>query len=177
MSIRINLLPEELRPPRWRYGRLILMPVLLLLIVIGALFGIGEVRYWRLEQEIAETRSQFEAMTASEQQMRISQTRRAAVQAREKILIQLSTNRNSWHGTIAHLGNLMPRRVWLTELGSAQKGVLQMKGNAVGYADVVDFFGKMELDKKLTEPTLLKAEQMERSSLTQFEITAKVRGL
>ena len=39
MKIRINLLPPEQQPPKWRYGRLLLLPVVLMLLVIGALFG------------------------------------------------------------------------------------------------------------------------------------------
>ena len=70
----------------------------------------------------------------------------------------------------------MPRRVWLTEIGSAQKGVLQMKGNALSYPELVTFLSKMEQDKSFAAPALLKAEQTEKSSLTKFEITARVRG-
>lgn len=177
MKIRINLLPPEQQPPKWHYGRLLLLPILLMLLVIGALFGYGEYRYWTLEQELAESRSRYEALNAGEQQMRISETRQAAVQAREKILLQLSNGRYSWHGTMAHLGGFMPRRVWLTEIGSAQKGILQLKGNAVSYPDLVVFLSKMEQDRLFVEPTLLKAEQNERSALTQFEISVKVGGM
>lgn len=176
MKIRINLLPPEQRPPRWHYGRLLLLPVFIMLLVIAALFGYGEYRYWDLNQQYMETRSRYEALTGAEQQMRIAQTRLAAVQAREKILLQLSSNRYSWHGTMAHLGGFMPRRVWLTEMGSAQKGVLQMKGSAISYPDLVAFLAQMEQDKTFVEPTLLKAEQTERNPLTQFEISTKVRG-
>ena len=31
MKIRINLLPPEQQPPKWRYGRLLLLPVVLML--------------------------------------------------------------------------------------------------------------------------------------------------
>ncbi len=177
MKIRINLLPPEQRPPKWHYGRLLLFPVAIVLLVIVALFGYGEYRYCQLEQQYAEVRSRYEALTGAEQQMKIAQTRLAAVQVREKILLQLSNNRYSWHGTMAHLGGFMPRRVWLSEIGSAQKGVLQLKGSALSYPDLVAFLAKMEQDKVVIEPTLLKAEQTERNPMTQFEISTKVRGL
>ena len=177
MKIRINLLPPEQQPPKWRYGRLLLTPVVLMLLVIGALFGYGEYRYWSLEQELIQTRSRYESLASGEQQMRIAQTRLAAVQAREKILLQLSGGRYSWHGAMSHLGVFMPRRVWLTEIGSAQKGVVLLKGNALNYQELVTFLSKLEQDRFFVDPTLLKAEQNERGSLTQFEITAKIRGL
>lgn len=177
MKIRINLLPPEQQPPKWRYGRLLLLPVVLMLLVIGALFGYGEYRYWSLEQELIQTRSRYESLASGEQQMRIAQTRLAAVQAREKILLQLSGGRYSWHGAMSHLGVFMPRRVWLTEIGSAQKGVVLLKGNALNYEELVTFLSKLEQDRFFVDPTLLKAEQNERGSLTQFEITAKIRGL
>ena len=176
MKIRINLLPPEQQPPKWRYGRLLLLPVVLMLLVIGALFGYGEYRYWSLEQELIQTRSRYESLASGEQQMRIAQTRLAAVQAREKILLQLNNGRYSWHGAMSHLGVFMPRRVWLSEIGSAQKGVLQMKGNALSYPELVTFLSKMEQDKSFAAPALLKAEQTEKSSLTKFEITARVGG-
>ena len=177
MKIRINLLPPEQQPPKWRYGRLLLLPVVLILLVIGALFGYGEYRYWSLEQELIQTRSRYESLASGEQQMRIAQTRLAAVQAREKILLQLNNGRYSWHGAMSHLGVFMPRRVWLTEIGSAQKGVVLLKGNALNYQELVTFLSKLEQDRFFVDPTLLKAEQNERGSLTQFEITAKIRGL
>ena len=177
MKIRINLLPPEQQPPKWRYGRLLLLPIVLMLLVIGALFGYGEYRYWSLEQELIQTRSRYESLASGEQQMRIAQTRLAAVQAREKILLQLSGGRYSWHGAMSHLGVFMPRRVWLTEIGSAQKGVVLLKGNALNYQELVTFLSKLEQDRFFVDPTLLKAEQNERGSLTQFEITAKIRGL
>jgi Tfp pilus assembly protein PilN len=177
MKIRINLLPPEQQPPKWRYGRLVLLPIILMLLVIGALFGYGEYRYWTLEQELAQARGRYESLATGEQQMRIAQTRLAAVQAREKILLQLSAGRYSWHGAMSHLGVFMPRRVWLTEIGSAQKGVVLLKGNALNYAELVVFLGKFEQDRYFADPALLKAEQNEQSSLTQFEITAKIRGL
>ena len=177
MKIRINLLPPEQQPPKWRYGRILLLPVVLMLLVIGALFGYGEYRYWSLEQELIQTRSRYESLASGEQQMRIAQTRLAAVQAREKILLQLNNGRYSWHGAMSHLGVFMPRRVWLTEIGSAQKGVVLLKGNALNYQELVTFLSKLEQDRFFVDPTLLKAEQNERGSLTQFEITAKIRGL
>ena len=177
MKIRINLLPPEQQPPKWRYGRLLLLPVVLMLLVIGALFGYGEYRYWSLEQKLIQTRSRYESLASGEQQMRIAQTRLAAVQAREKILLQLNNGRYSWHGAMSHLGVFMPRRVWLTEIGSAQKGVVLLKGNALNYEELVTFLSKLEQDRFFVDPTLLKAEQNERGSLTQFEITAKIRGL
>ena len=177
MKIRINLLPPEQQPPKWRYGRLLLLPVVLMLLMIGALFGYGEYRYWSLEQELIQTRSRYESLASGEQQMRIAQTRLAAVQAREKILLQLNNGRYSWHGAMSHLGVFMPRRVWLTEIGSAQKGVVLLKGNALNYQELVTFLSKLEQDRFFVDPTLLKAEQNERGSLTQFEITAKIRGL
>ena len=177
MKIRINLLPPQQQPPKWRYGRLLLLPVVLMLLVIGALFGYGEYRYWSLEQELIQTRSRYESLASGEQQMRIAQTRLAAVQAREKILLQLNNGRYSWHGAMSHLGVFMPRRVWLTEIGSAQKGVVLLKGNALNYEELVTFLSKLEQDRFFVDPTLLKAEQNERGSLTQFEITAKIRGL
>lgn len=176
MKIRINLLPPEQRPPKWHYGRLLVLPVVLLLLGIGVWFAYGEYQYRQLDQRLEETRSRYEALISSEQQMQVAQTRLAAIAARERILLQLSGGRNSWHGTMAHLGSIMPRRVWLNEIGSAQKGVVLMKGSAVSYADLVAFLGKMEQDRTLLEPTLLKAEQNTRNSLTQFEISAKIGG-
>lgn len=176
MKIRINLLPYEQRPPAWHYGRLLLLPVLLMMLVIASIYGYGEYRYWDLSQQLEQTQRRYETLAFPEQQMMLAQARQTTVQAREKILVQLTAGRYSWHATMTHLGAFMPRQVWLTEIGSAQKGVLQIKGNALNYPELVSLLGKMEKDKVFEEPTLLKAEQNEKDSLTKFEITAKVRG-
>ena len=75
---------------------------------------------------------------------------------------------------MVHLGGFMPRKVWLTEIGSAQKGVLQLKGNALTYPELMAFLAKLEQDKLFTESTLLKAEHDGKEAFTKFEITAKL---
>lgn len=174
MKIRINLLPVEQRPPKWHYGRLFLLPVVVVALIIGALYGYSEYRCWETEQELALIRSHYLTLTAAEQQMKVAQTRQAAVSAREKILGQISGTRNSWHGTLAHLGSFMPRRVWLTEVSVAHKDVMQMKGNSLNYPDLVSFLQTLEKDGVFLDPTLLKAEQNDKDLLTKFEISVKV---
>ena len=174
MKSRINLLPLEQRPPKWHYGRLLLLPVVLVLLVIGALYAYGEYRYWDMEQQLAQVQKRYESLAGAEQQMTIAQTRQAAVKAREKILLQVSGSRNSWYGTMAHLGTFMPRRVWLTEIAAAHRDVLLMKGNATSYPELVTFLAQLEKDKAFLDPTLLKAEQNEKEVLTKFEISVKV---
>lgn len=174
MHININLLPRARRLSKWHYGRLLLTPAVIVLAIIGMVYAYGEYRLAEMDQQITQVRSQYESLSAAEQWMKISQNRSATVQAREKILLQLSGGRISWYAAMTHLGTYMPRRIWLTEIGSAQKGILQMKGNALTYPELVDFLAKMEQDKTLGEPMLLKAEQNEKESLTKFEITARI---
>jgi Tfp pilus assembly protein PilN len=176
MTIRINLLPPEARLPQWHYVRLLMIPVAIMLMIVGGFYGYGEYRSWDMDQQIAETHSRYDALTQAEQQMQLAQSRQVALQARQKILTQLNTGRKSWHGIMSYLGDFMPRKVWLTEIGSAQNGLLQMKGNAISYPDLVAFLGKMEQDSTFAETTLLKAEQNEKDPLAKFEIVVKVRG-
>jgi len=177
IKIRINLLPPEQRQAKWHYSRLLTMPVVIVLLIIGALYGFNEYRYWELGQQMDQVRSRYETLAKQEQQMQLAQTRQVAIQARQKILLQLSVSRTSWHAIMVHMGSLMPRNVWLNEIGSAQKGVLQMKGNAVSYTDLIQFLGKLEVDRTFIEPALLRVEQNEKDSMTKFEITTKVRGM
>lgn len=177
MMIRINLLPQDQRPPRWNYTRLLLIPFLAVAIAIGSVYGYGEYRYYRLTEELEQSRARYDAMTLQQQQMQLAQARQTAIQARQKYLLQLSASRSSWHAVMSHLGGLMPRNVWLTEIGSAQAGVLQMKGSSTGYADMILFLGKLEVDRSFIEPALLRVEQNEKSSLTKFEISTKLRGM
>ena len=45
MKIRINLLPPEQQPPKWRYGRLLLLPVVLMLLVMGSMYKNKKLNY------------------------------------------------------------------------------------------------------------------------------------
>lgn len=153
-----------------------MIPVALMALTIVALFAYGEYRYAELENELQQTRQRFETLSMQEQQMQMARTRQVAIQARQQILMQLSSSRVSWQAIMSHLGSLMPRNVWLTEIGSAQKGVLQMKGSAVNYTELILFLGKMEVDKTFVEPALLRVEQNEKDSMTKFEIMTKIRG-
>ena len=176
-KIKINLLPPEHRQPEWHYFRLLLIPVLIMLLIIGAMYGYGEYRYWELEQQLDQTRGKYDSLNQQEKQMQLAQSRQVAIQARQKFLVQLSVSRTSWHAVMAHMGSLMPRSVWLTEIGSAQKGVLQMKGSAVNYSELILFLGKLEVDRTFIEPALLRVEQNEKDAMTKFEITTKIRGM
>lgn len=177
MTIRINLLPRDQRPPRWNYLRLLLIPFFLVALLIGSVFGYVEHRYSHLAEQLEQTRARYDSLTQQQQQMQLAQARQTAIQARQKFLLQLSSSRHSWHAVMAQLGGLMPRNVWLTEIGSAQAGVLQMKGSATGYADLIQFLGKLEVDRTFVEPALLRVEQNEKDSITKFEITTKIRGM
>ncbi len=176
-KIRINLLPPEHRQPEWHYFRLLMIPIVIMLLIIAATYGYGEYRYWELEQQLEQTRARYDSLGQQERQMQLAQTRQVAIQARQKFLVQLSVSRTSWHAVMLHMGSLMPRSLWLTEIGSAQKGVLQMKGSAANYSDLIFFLGKLEVDRTFIEPALLRVEQNEKDSMTKFEITTKIRGM
>ena len=175
--IRINLLPTEQRQAKWRYPRLLMIPVVIMFLIIGALYGYSEYRCWELEQQWEQSRGKYDTLAKQEQQMQLAQTRQVAIEVRQKILLQLSASRTSWHATMAHMGTLMPRNVWLTEIGSAQKGVLQMKGSSANYQELILFLGKLEVDRTFIEPALLRVEQNEKDPMTKFEITTKIRGM
>jgi Tfp pilus assembly protein PilN len=175
--IRINLLPIEKRPPRWHYGRLVALPMVAMLILLSGLFAFGEYRIWDMEKRITETRIKKEALARSEEQMRLAIQKQGLIGTRQQILAQLSRNRQTWHGTVSHLGTLMPRTVWVAEIGSAQRGAVVLKGNALKYTDLVVFFGNLEKDKLFTEPILVRAESVEKSSYTRFEITLKMQEI
>ena len=176
-NIKINLLPLENRLAKWHYSRLLMLPVVITILIISAFFGSSEYRAWDLEQQLMQTRAKYDTLAKQEQQMQLANARQIAIQARQKILLQLSSSRVSWHSVLAHMGTLMPRNAWLTEIGSAQKAVLQMKGNVVGYQELILFLGRLEVDKTFIEPALLRLEQVEKEPTTKFEITVKIRGM
>ena len=175
--IRINLLPREQRLPRWNYARLLLIPFLLVALVIGSIYGYVEYRSMELTDQLEQTRSRYDSLALQQRQMQLAQARQTAIQARQKFLLQLSQSRYSWHTVLSQMGGLMPRNVWLTEIGSAQSGFLQMKGSATGYADLIQFLGKLEVDRTFIEPALLRVEQNEKDPITKFEISTKIRGM
>lgn len=173
--IRINLLPLEKRPPRWNYGRLVALPMVLLIVMLVGLYAFGEYRIWDMERRIEETRIRQETLSRAEEQMRQAMRKQSLIGSRQQVLTQLSKSRQSWHGTMAHVGTLMSRTVWLTDVSTTQRGIVQVKGNAMRYSDLVLFFSKLENDKFFTEPTLLRAEQADKAIFTKFEITFKVQ--
>lgn len=177
MSIKINLIPVDKRVPQWHYGRLLLLPVFVMMLILGAFFGYGEYQYWDLGQQLSQVRAKAESLSRAEQQMKQSQTQQAALQARQKILVQLNGERKSIYANIAQVGTFIPRRVWLTEIGSSAPGVWQMKGNATTFPELGTFLGKMETDKVFIDPLLTRASQNEKEATIMFELTVRLRGL
>ncbi len=105
----------------------------------------------------------------------VAREREVVVKSRQDVLTQLSKTRNSWHALLAHMGTMMPRQIWITELG-ANKGVVLLKGGSLGYVQLAGFVNSIEKDEMFSDLLLTRTEQKEFDPVTRFEIAFKVKG-
>jgi len=174
--IRINLLPQEQRPARWDFRRIVLMPILALIVVLGGIYSFGEYRIWQSERQLLELRARTESLRQAENNMKTSQIKQAQLVEKQKVLTSLTSGKKSWQTTITYLGSAMPPQIWLTDL-LAEKGVLQMKGMSLSFPDLANFIRKLEQDERISDASVQKAEKPDSEPFTRFELSLRIKGM
>jgi len=87
-------------------------------------------------------------LSAEQSEMEIIEARAAAIDTREKLLMDISRQGISWYSLLVHLGTNTTEGVNLTALHlSADGGQLFLEGQAVSYDALAEFLGQLEADR------------------------------
>ena len=175
--IRINLLPQEERRAGISGKKTLIRFFAGLAICMALLYAYGEYRIYDLKRQIQEVQVRSELLQPTRAKMADWNQKLQAISVRENLLIQLTGQRKSWPAIIAHLGMVMPREVWLTEFRSSDTDAFQIKGCALGYAELSGFLKRLEQHEVFTDPTLIKAEFDPSLRIIRFEVSVKLKGI
>lgn len=177
MDIKINLLPSSARKEELPLKKLLAIATALVVFVLSGLYGYGLYTAWQLEQQMSDTRNQYELLRPTRDKMAAANSKQQQINAKNNLLITLTKERKSWYAVLTHLGTITPPQVWLTELTVAEKNTLRLKGMAATYPDMAKFMQIFNNDEMLGDPVLISAEKDGTMPVTRFEMIAKFKGL
>lgn len=177
MRININLLPPNERKSELPLRRLLSIATVCVVMILGGLYVFGLYTASALERQLSDTKNQSELLRPTREKMIAANARLQQINLKNNLLISLTQERKSWYAVLAHLGTVTPPQVWLTELSSADRNILRLKGNAATYPDMVRFIELFNKNELLSEPVLLSAEKDSVLPVTRFEMIVKIKGL
>jgi len=175
--IRINLLPPEEQVAKRSLPVVFLVLGLVVLFLCAAWYGYGTYRIWSLENSLRDTANRYELLRPTQDKMQAVNAKQQQLDAKNNILTVLTKERKSSYAVVTHLATITPQQVWLTEVSSAEKRLIRIKGQAVTYPDLAAFLGKIEQDDMLGDPVLIKAERDTVLPAIKFELTLQVKEL
>ncbi|MDR1702937.1 MAG: PilN domain-containing protein [Sporomusaceae bacterium] len=174
--IRINLLPVNKRPSLLPAGANILLLLSLTAFFLNA--ALAAFNYYQilgLEERLEQVERQNALLRLDAVKMAADRNKERQIDAKVDLLLKITGERFSLSALLAHLGNIMPQEVWLSET-SVKKGdrrennTVTLKGQTANYDAIAAFMQKIEQDGYFTNPVLVKAEKAGQHN--QFEITA-----
>jgi Tfp pilus assembly protein PilN len=182
--IRINLLPKAKRPSIWpsvEYAAL--AAALLIFLMVSVSFATGYYQIWSLKKEALEIEQQKLLLKQSAGNMKTTNERRQAIEAKTDLLLKLTKERVSFYALKSHLSEILPPEVWFSEISAKNNNrennlgsaTVNIRGRALSANDIAAFMQKLEQDEYLKDAVLLKAEKIDQSNGSQFEITAQIR--
>jgi len=189
--IRINLLPKTKQPSMWPSGEHVLLAsALTYFSIIILLVAVSYYRVWDLQTQVAQIEQNQLLLKMSSANMETASEKRQEIETKTKLLLKLTDERVSFHSVLSHVSAILPPQVWLTEIstrnnnqnsyretqrGSSSSFVVNLKGRALTYNDIAAFMQKLEQDEYFSGVVLVKAERINSSNDSQFEIAAQIR--
>ncbi len=176
-ALHINLLPPEERQARWPVNRIFILTGVLVVLLFILFAGYNTLVIYKLENDLTSVEQQLELLRPTQEKMIQSNSLQQLINDKTTLLTKLTAERKPWYAVITRLTVALPPQVWLEELGSGEKNIVRMKGNALTYPDLANFMQVLDKEEMFTEPTLIKAELDKQSAVTKFELTVKIKGL
>jgi len=175
--IRINLLPQAERQSKWPVDRLLLLGASLFCIILCGIYLYTFYANWDIDQNLQATRSKYELLKPTRDNMAKATTKQQLFDKKNNILVGLTKERQSIYTIIQHITNVSPSKIWFTEMGKDDKGMVKIKGWAINYPEVAQFMNIMENDQFVVDSVLSNVEKKENARAATFEIVVKPRGI
>lgn len=176
--IRINLLSRD----RARRGPVVSRTVLMLIagaaaVVMIAFYWIHTAANANLASQIADTNKQIEALRP--QVVQVDQLKRRMEGTRKKaaLLRSLEASRVPWNVVLEEFRAIIPKDVWVTNMGAGDDGALTFNGYGLSYEAVARFMVSIESSKVFNGVDLISAEKQLVSSTdtVSFQVTGRLR--
>ena len=176
-KMQINLLPQQKRTFQWPLQKILVSITMVVLFSFTFSYGYCTYKMWSVEREYQALLVRHQLLKPTEDLMVAVQAKNRTINEKNNILLGLSQDKFSWYAVVSKFALLTPQGVWLTELVSGDKGIIQLKGVARSYPDLAVFMQNLEQEELFTEPALIKADNSDTTKATQFELVIRVKGI
>jgi len=177
-------LPKNKRPSALPSGGNILLFIGITAFLISAAFA--AFNYYQisvLKNKAAQIEQQKDLLKISGANLETDREKRRKIDEKAKLLFKLTAERVSLYAILSHLSGIMPPEVWLVEADIKKNGkeniagnvTIVLKGKALTYGGIAALTQKLEKDEYLLNAVLLKAEKIDSSGFSRFEITAQAK--
>lgn len=144
--IRINLLPKEERRPGIAYARISAFFLTLVLLIIVAVYGVGTIQVWKVQQDLADVQNRYETVQPVRLAMEQAGDKQKQIDAKMGLVNSLMKLRTTPYNLMTRVAELMPDKIWIdsTKVIQNDVGTLEMKGEAIEYPAIAEFISRME---------------------------------
>ncbi|MBQ9365377.1 MAG: hypothetical protein IJT82_06320 [Schwartzia sp.] len=156
----VNFLPRKSKSGGLACNEVVKEAFIYFLILLFSVFSVNTVRMIKAEREVAKLKNQMTMLDGERAMLASLEDKRRYVEATDKILVSLSSDRRSWYYIFYVLGITTMDNVRLTELEPMGDGDVRCRGKAKSYAALVDFVQMLDENKKMfsSAPVLEKFE-------------------
>jgi len=174
--IRINLLPPEIRQPALPVAKLLLAAGLAAAFFISMVVAYNAYSIWNYQNLLVQARNQRQLLAPVQEHVRQANQIQASVQERNALLAKLTEERLSWYGVFTQVSQATDGSVWLTEIAPVDKETMRVKGMALTYPALGNFYQRMGDSPAFAEPQLVVAEKDSKGQANKFELLVKLKG-
>ncbi|MDD2422221.1 MAG: PilN domain-containing protein [Heliobacteriaceae bacterium] len=180
----INLLPEELQPPRRDKKQQLVRVGVVLIVGLGLItYGVflGKLYHWRLEGE--KIKAELAALAPVLSEIASMEAETAANQTQLDNLRSIKNSRLPWSKVFVEVNQLIPPRVWLTTVTMEQrenrKSALIIYGETVAFENIGVFILRLERLPYFSTVSLVEAKDHEvnKQLVTRFQINCALADL
>lgn len=179
MMIKINLLPPDQRTAFIPIERIFTAIMIIIFFIFTIIYIYGYFEIASLEKQIAINREAYQLLSQTIERKSAIEQNTLLINQKSDILSHLSKQNNSWHSILVHLGNIVPEKVWLDEVGVNDKHELLIKGRAMNFQSLSILMQNFEQNTLLKDPLLTVSERMKvdnkKYSITSFTISASFK--
>lgn len=175
--ILINLLPASRRMPQYSFFRIFMITGFVIFLFCAIWYGYGSYRIWTLNQEIFKIMNRYELLLPVQSRMQTADDMQNCIDQKERLLLKLTSQRQSNYVILARLSEMMPAQVWLHEMTIDEQKRLTIKGHTAVYSDLALFLEAIEKNSLFADPVLLRVERDETLNAMKFEISVVVKGM
>ncbi|MBP2653914.1 MAG: Fimbrial assembly family protein [Firmicutes bacterium] len=176
---RINLLPVAERRPDIPYGRIAVFFVVVVLLVIGCIYGVEEYSLRLLEGEVAATQARYEELLPVRQAMEAAGDKQKQIDAKQALVNELEKSRTTPYNLLPRIAGLLTNDIWLDEtiVNKTDGRIITLKGETGEYDELAAFVTRLEAEPLFYSVMLKSTEGDTKLGTLKFTIDLKLKEL